>query len=145
MVQTAPLRRDRSGGRGAPRAAYGVDVRCAVVLFTRDLRVHDNPALAGAVRDAERVVSLFVREEWLLASSERRTALLDEALADLDSFLRRAGGALVVRQVDVVAEAIRVAREVDAEAVISPPTCLPTHRRESGACARRWRCAPSRA
>jgi hypothetical protein len=28
-------------------------VRSAVVLFTRDLRVHDNPALAAAAREAE--------------------------------------------------------------------------------------------
>ena len=31
-------------------------VKTAVVLFTRDLRVHDNPALAAAHRTADRVV-----------------------------------------------------------------------------------------
>lgn len=35
-------------------------VRAAVVLCTRDLRVHDHPALAAAVAAAERVVPLFV-------------------------------------------------------------------------------------
>jgi len=32
----------------------------ALVLFTRDLRVHDNPALAEACARARRVVPLFV-------------------------------------------------------------------------------------
>jgi deoxyribodipyrimidine photo-lyase len=32
----------------------------AVVLFTRDLRVHDNPALAAAARENECVFPLFV-------------------------------------------------------------------------------------
>jgi deoxyribodipyrimidine photo-lyase len=32
----------------------------AIVLYTRDLRVHDNPALAGACARARQVVPLFV-------------------------------------------------------------------------------------
>ncbi|MGW5069214.1 deoxyribodipyrimidine photo-lyase, partial [Streptomyces cyaneofuscatus] len=32
----------------------------AVVLFTSDLRLHDNPVLRSALRDADRVVPLFV-------------------------------------------------------------------------------------
>jgi deoxyribodipyrimidine photolyase len=32
----------------------------AIVVFTRDLRVHDNPALATAVARARQVVPLFV-------------------------------------------------------------------------------------
>ena len=35
----------------------------AVVLFTRDLRVHDNPALHAATVDGERVVPLFVLDD----------------------------------------------------------------------------------
>ena len=92
-------------------------VLTAVVLFTRDLRVHDNPALAAAAREADRVVPLFVRDERLLSASARRAALLEEALADLDASLRRLGAALVVRQGDAVAETVRVAAETGAEAV----------------------------
>ena len=33
---------------------------CAVVVFTRDLRVRDNPALSAACREADTVVPLFV-------------------------------------------------------------------------------------
>lgn len=92
-------------------------MRCAVVLFTRDLRVHDNPALVAAAREAERVLPLFVLEERLLAGSDRRALLLGGALHDLDRSLRRLGGALVVRRGDVVGEAVRMVRERGAQAV----------------------------
>jgi hypothetical protein len=36
-------------------------VRVCVALFTADLRVYDNPVLQAALRDAERVVPIFVR------------------------------------------------------------------------------------
>ncbi len=39
----------------------------ALVLFTRDLRVRDQPALAAAVREAETVVPAFVLARQLLA------------------------------------------------------------------------------
>ena len=35
--------------------------RTAVVLFTRDLHVHDRPAPAAARRDCDRVVALFMK------------------------------------------------------------------------------------
>ncbi len=54
----------------------------AVVLFTRDLRLHDNPALAAADREADRVVALFVRDPGFRAS-ERRLSFLEGLLADL--------------------------------------------------------------
>ena len=92
-------------------------MRCAVVLFTRDLRVHDNPALSAAVREAERVLPLFVLDERLLAVSARRAALLASALADLDRSLRRLGAGLVVRRGDPVGETVRAWRACGAEAV----------------------------
>ena len=58
-------------------------MRTAVVLFTRDLRVHDNPALAAACANAERVVPLFVRDPQLEKLSANRTRFLHQALADL--------------------------------------------------------------
>jgi len=66
-------------------------MRTAVVLFTRDLRVHDHPALAAAARQAESVVPLFVLDEGILASPfarPNRVAFLRDALADLDGALR---------------------------------------------------------
>lgn len=80
-----------------------------VVLFSRDLRVHDNPALAAATERFEEVVPLFVLDDRLLGSANR-TAFLLEALADLRKSL---GGKLVVRRGDVAAEILRL----DADAV----------------------------
>jgi deoxyribodipyrimidine photo-lyase len=85
----------------------------AVVLFTRDLRVHDNPALAAACAAAERVVPLFVFDPEVRTSARRRRFLV-ESLADLAGSLRRRGGDLVVRHGDPVAETIAVARSVGA-------------------------------
>jgi deoxyribodipyrimidine photo-lyase len=76
----------------------------AVVLFTRDLRVHDHPALAAAVARFEHVVPLFVLDKRLLGSANR-TAFLLEALADLRAAL---DGRLVVRLGDPVEEVARV-------------------------------------
>ncbi|HEX4212670.1 MAG TPA: deoxyribodipyrimidine photo-lyase [Candidatus Dormibacteraeota bacterium] len=88
----------------------------AIVLLTRDLRVHDQPALAAACR-AGRQVPLFVLDPALLGglhASPNRAAFLIECLADLDSSLRRMGGGLVLRRGDPVAEAMRVANAVGA-------------------------------
>ncbi len=88
----------------------------AVVLFNRDLRVRDNPALAAAAA-AERTVPLFVLDERLLASrfaAPNRVAFMREALADLDASLRRAGGRLFLRRGDAVEEALAAARECGA-------------------------------
>ncbi|HEX6667242.1 MAG TPA: deoxyribodipyrimidine photo-lyase [Solirubrobacterales bacterium] len=88
----------------------------ALVLFNRDLRMRDNPALAAAAR-AERTVPLFVFDQRLLGSrfaAPNRVAFMLEALADLGESLRRAGGRLFVREGDPVAEAIAVARECGA-------------------------------
>jgi len=95
--------------------------RVAVVLFTRDLRVSDHPALATAVERAERVVPLFVLDDAVLAGfgAPNRLAFLLDALRDLDCSLRRLGGLLVVRRGNVVAETFRVAAEVGAEAVFA--------------------------
>jgi deoxyribodipyrimidine photo-lyase len=93
------------------------EVKTAVVLFNRDLRVHDNPALAAAAR-AEHTVPLFVFDEKLLDSrfaAPNRVAFMREALLDLDQALKRAGGRLFLRRGDPVAEALAVARECDAE------------------------------
>jgi len=57
-------------------------VGTAVVLFTRDLRVHDNPALAEAHRTSHRVVRLFVRDP-AFAAPRRRLAFLERLLAGI--------------------------------------------------------------
>ncbi|HSE94015.1 MAG TPA: deoxyribodipyrimidine photo-lyase [Methylomirabilota bacterium] len=94
----------------------------AIVLFTRDLRVHDHPALAKATALAERVVPLFVLDEALLGSDfacPNRLKFLIESLNDLEGSLRALGGALAVRRGDTVHEVVAVARSVGARAVLA--------------------------
>src|ERR1700761_5492622 len=88
----------------------------AIVLFTRDLRVADNPALQAASR-AERTVPLFVLDEAILGSrfaAPNRVAYMREALADLDQRLKGMGARLFLRRGQVVEEAMRVAEECGA-------------------------------
>jgi deoxyribodipyrimidine photo-lyase len=92
-------------------------MRTAVVLFTRDLRVHDNPALATACANAERVVPLFILDPKLKDLSANRARFMHQALADLRETLRGRGGDLVIREGDPVAETIKLAREVDADGI----------------------------
>jgi deoxyribodipyrimidine photo-lyase len=91
----------------------------AIVLFTRDLRLHDNPALHQACARARQVVPLFVADPALDASSRcpNRARFLAESLADLRASLRERGADLVLRRGDPAAEVIRLAAEVHATAV----------------------------
>jgi deoxyribodipyrimidine photo-lyase len=90
-----------------------------VVLFTRDLRVHDHPALAAAIERAERVVPLFVVDDAVLEAfgAPNRVAFLLEALAELRDALRSRGSNLVLRRGDAVEEGLRVAREAEADGI----------------------------
>src|SRR5436190_20487896 len=87
-----------------------------LVLFTRDLRVHDHPALRHAARAGE-VVPLFVLDPSMLAVSPNRTRFLIESLADLDGSLRQRGARLYVRRGDPPGEAVRLARAASCDAL----------------------------
>jgi deoxyribodipyrimidine photo-lyase len=91
----------------------------AIVLFTRDLRLHDNPALHRACARARQVVPLFVLDPAIAASARcpDRARFMAESLADLREALRERGGDLVLRQGDPAAEVIRLATDVNATAV----------------------------
>jgi deoxyribodipyrimidine photo-lyase len=102
---------------GQPAFGRRCDVHTVIVLFTRDLRVSDNPALESAVRQAERVVPLFVLDPRLPAA-ERRLDFLAECLTDLRGSLRRLGGDLVIRVGDPVAEAVRLALDTAAAGIV---------------------------
>ncbi|WP_440098800.1 cryptochrome/photolyase family protein [Streptosporangium sp. H16] len=86
-----------------------------IVLFSRDLRVHDHPALAAACERARHVIPLFVADPAI--PSGNRGGFLAECLADLRGSLRERGGELVVRHGDPVAETMRLAEETKAQAV----------------------------
>src|SRR3954452_8365809 len=92
-------------------------MQTAVVLFTRDLRVHDNPALAAACANAEQIIPLFVLDPHLQRLSPNRARFLHQSLADLRETLRGLGGDLILRMGDPVAEAIKLGSEVRAEGI----------------------------
>ena len=92
----------------------------AVVLFNRDLRVHDHPALRGAVEASEFVVPLFVLDDDILQSDyarPNRLAFLLDCLRDLRAALRDRGGDLFVRSGEVVAETMAVVHATGAQAL----------------------------
>ncbi len=92
----------------------------SVVVFTRDLRLHDNPALACAAAAAEYVVPLFVHDTRLEATgfaSAPRSRFLADCLANLDSALRTCGAGLLVRHGDLVTEVCRIAEQTSAREV----------------------------
>ncbi|MGP3982291.1 cryptochrome/photolyase family protein [Streptomyces sp. KR80] len=95
-------------------------MRVSIVLFTADLRLHDNPVLRAALRGADAVVPLFVVDAGVRRAgfdTPNRRAFLADCLTDLDQGLSRLGGRLVVRTGDVVEQVCRVADEAGARRV----------------------------
>jgi deoxyribodipyrimidine photo-lyase len=91
-------------------------VGATIVLFNRDLRVTDHPALAAAA--AGPVVPLFVLDPALLRrGAPNRVRFLLESLDDLRLSLRSLGADLVVRRGDTVTETVALIRAVGASAV----------------------------
>jgi deoxyribodipyrimidine photo-lyase len=91
-----------------------------LVIFTRDLRIYDHPALNAAIAHNEKVVTAFVFDEKVLQSefnAPNRTGFLLESLADLDASLRKLGGNLVIRRGEWVNEVLRLASEVGATSI----------------------------
>ncbi|MBF6543772.1 cryptochrome/photolyase family protein [Nocardia brasiliensis] len=91
-----------------------------IALFTRDLRVRDNPVLTAAHREGASVVPLFVIDEAIAGgrfAAPNRARFLAAALSELDAELRAIGGKLVVRRGDVVEQVAAVADEVHADSV----------------------------
>jgi deoxyribodipyrimidine photo-lyase len=124
-------------------------VDCAVVLFNRDLRVHDHPALHHAANHARRIVPLFVLDPALTVDAPNRLHFLHDCLEDLRARLRERGGDLLVAAGDPVDETMRVAKIHDARAVfVSADVTGRARQREmrlADACARErleWRTFP---
>ena len=103
------------------------------MLFTRDLRVHDHPALDAAVRSGEPVVPLFVLDPGLLGRSANRQRFLMESLVDLDRSLARCGSGLIVREGDPVARVLDVVSGCGAQAVHLSSDVSRTAQRREGA------------
>jgi deoxyribodipyrimidine photo-lyase len=92
----------------------------AIVWFRRDLRLADNPALAAAREQAERVVALYVHspdEEGDWRPGAASNWWLHHSLAQLDASLRAKGGALVIRRGPAAPCLLALARETGAREV----------------------------
>jgi deoxyribodipyrimidine photo-lyase len=112
-----------------------------LVLFTCDLRVHDNPSLAAAVADCEQVIPAFVLDDALLAGScgtPNRVALLRDCLADVERSLQARGAGLLLRRGDTVEQAMRLAERHRAGAIYvaadTSPHAHARRRRLAAAC-----------
>lgn len=95
----------------------GVALSKSIALFTRDLRIHDNPVLAAAGPD---VVPMFVLDPAFARdgfTSDYRLSFLHECLHDLDKSLRELGSYLTVRRGDTVREVCRIVEETGAAQV----------------------------
>lgn len=89
--------------------------------FRRDLRLHDNTALAAAVRDCGgHIVPVFIQSEWKRAhrwTGAPRQESLCGAVAALAAGLANAGSRLIVRRGETLAELERLLVESGAEAL----------------------------
>ncbi|XP_007436636.1 cryptochrome-2 [Python bivittatus] len=72
---------------------------CSVHWFRRGLRLHDNPALQAALREATSVRCIYILDPWFAASSAvgiNRWRFLLQSLEDLDNSLRKLNSRLFV-------------------------------------------------
>ncbi len=91
-----------------------------MALFTRDLRVHDNPVLVHAATNGDAVLPVFIVDQAITSSSylsPNKASFLAAALTELDGELRRRGGRLIVRHGPVVAEVERMVAEMSVSEV----------------------------
>src|SRR5688572_15216455 len=93
--------------------------RC-LIWFRRDLRLTDNPALAQAVADAQRVIAVYIHapeesDPWRPGAASNWW--LNHSLAALEHDLRVRGCRLIVRAGPTLATLQSLARETGAGAV----------------------------
>ena len=111
----------------------------ALVWLTRDLRLHDQPALRAALDGHERVVPAFCFDDRLLGgrhASGPRTQFLLECLEELRAAMAERGGGLVLRRGPAARELAALAAEVGADEVHFSADVGPFARRRAEVVAR---------
>ncbi len=106
--------------------------------FRRDLRVHDNPALAEALAQHESVIPVFCLDQRLLTGRHRspvRAAFMRECLQELDRNLRRRGSGLIVLHERPESALPPLARRMNASEVLAAADVSPFARRRDHATA----------
>ena len=112
----------------------------AIWWIRRDLRLHDNQALATALAHGDRVIPVFVLDPQLLAShyiGSKRLAFLLGGLRALDVDLRARGGRLIVRRGDPADILAALMSESGATAVSAEEDISPYARARDARVARR--------
>ena len=93
----------------------------ALVWFRRDLRDFDHSALYQALKQARQVVCAFIFDREILDSladpADRRVEFIHASVSELQQALQRRGGGLVVRHGIARDEIVRLAAEIQADAV----------------------------
>jgi deoxyribodipyrimidine photo-lyase len=93
----------------------------ALVWFRRDLRDFDHAALHHALKQARQVVCAFVFDREILDAlpdpADRRVEFIHASVAELQQALQARGGGLVVRHGVARDEIVRLAAELEADAV----------------------------
>jgi len=91
-----------------------------LVVFTRDLRVRDQPALHAAIARSDQVATAFILDNDLLATSHgspNRLSFLIDCLHDLRASLRERGGELILRRGTWVEQVLELVQETGASSV----------------------------
>jgi len=94
---------------------------CALVWFRRDLRDFDHAALYQALKQARQVVCAFIFDREILDAladpADRRVEFIHASVSEQQQALQRRGGGLVVRHGIARDEIVRLAAEIQADAV----------------------------
>lgn len=88
-----------------------------ILLFRRDLRLADNPALHAAVESGLPLIPVYIHDSRHLDEGAAGLWWLHHSLIALDRDLQRLGSRLILRQGDLVQELLRLAGECGAFAV----------------------------
>jgi deoxyribodipyrimidine photo-lyase len=92
----------------------------SLVWFRRDLRAFDHSALHHALIASNTVYCAFVYDDAILSNlprHDRRVAFIHASVEELDAELRALGGALIVRHAVAETDIVRLAAELDVQAV----------------------------
>src|SRR5712692_4898230 len=90
----------------------------SLVWFRRDLRLHDNPALAAAVAASKTVYAVFCSEDMAMLNARQRV-FVASALRHLRSALGKNDATLTVLDGDCASAIESAARRLGASAVLS--------------------------
>ncbi|HUP71479.1 MAG TPA: deoxyribodipyrimidine photo-lyase [Acidimicrobiales bacterium] len=105
------------------------------MLFTRDLRLRDHPALSAAIARSDEIVPAFVFDDAFVARRDvgpNRWQFLLDSLGSLDRSLRERGSRLVVRRGQWVDEVVRLVESIGADAVFVSDDYSASARRRLG-------------